>query len=294
MIKPFTRHFFDLPLPILVLVRRDRRKVTCRTFRELPADVEHANPITRQEAERLLYEHADVGPGAMFRRRPIPARFLSSRLDARIFEELGGVCLDLDGRLGKGEWSDRGNWLFPLDHAGIPQIPFNHFAVTRETKARTPRLLAMAGRNCSLEIYVPFASCDFDSSSFSVALHRDFGLIGNLDPGTEVTYADVLGGAQKPFADIALSTDAMELSPDAYGTVTAQLVDGSGKAIRDAEAELYFEATGGYLPQQRAMTSKGKTQFRICALGLAAGERFRVKVGFRHFSSVAEVKVQVV
>jgi hypothetical protein len=230
----------------------------------------------------------------MFRRRPIPGLFLSSRLDAQIFEELGGVCLDLDGRLGKGEWSDRGNWLFPLDHAGIPQMPFNHFAVTRETKARTPRLLAMAGRNCSLEIYVPFASCDFDSSSFSVALHRDFGLIGNLDPGTEVTYADVLAGAQKPFADIALSTDAIELSPDSYGTITAQLVDGSGKAIKDAEAELYFEATGGYLPQQRAMTSKGKTQFRIGALGLAAGESFRVKIGFRHFSSVAEVKVQVV
>lgn len=196
--------------------------------------------------------------------------------------------------LGKGEWSDRSNWVFPLDHAGTPQVPFNRFVMTRDTKARTPRLLATAGRNCALQIYVPFASCDFDSSSFSVALHRDFGLVGNLDPGVEVTYADVLGGAQKPFADIALSTDAIDLAPDAYGTVTAQLVDGSGKAIRDAEAELYFEATGGYLPQQRAMTSKGKTQFRIGALGLAAGESFRVKVGFRHFSSVVEVKVQVV
>ncbi len=294
MIKPFNRHFFDLTLPILVLVRRDRRKVTCRTFRELPADVEHANPITRQEAERLLREHADAGPGAMFRRRPIPGRFLSSTLDARVFEELGGVCLDLDGMLGKGEWSDRSNWVFPLDHAGTPQVPFNRFVMTRDTKARTPRLLATAGKNCALQIYVPFASCDFDSSSFSVALHRDFGLVGNLDPGAEVTYADVLGGAQKPFADIALSTDAIDLAPDAYGTVTAQLVDGSGKAIRDAEAELFIEATGGYLPQQRAMTSKGKTQFRIGALGLAAGESFRVKVGFRHFSSVAEVKVQVV
>lgn len=294
MIKPFTRHFFDLPLPILVLVRRDRRKVTCRTFRELPANLEHANPITRQEAELLLRAHADASPSAIFRRRPIPGQLLSSTLDARIFEELGGVCLDLDGMLGKGEWSDRSNWVFPLDHAGTPQVPFNRFVMTRDTKARTPRLLATAGKNCALQIYVPFASCDFDSSSFSVALHPDFGLVGNLDPGAEVTYAEVLGGAQKPFADIALSTDAIDLAPDAYGTVTVQLVDGAGKAIRDAEAELFIEATGGYLPQQRAITSKGKTQFRIGALGLAAGESFRVKVGFRHFSSVAEVKVQVV
>ena len=294
MIKPFTRHFFDLPLPILVLVRRDRRKVTCRTFRELPADVEHANPIMRVEAERLLMEHADAWPSTMFRRRPIPGLLLAPTLDGRIFEELGGVCLDLDGMLGKGEWSDRANWLFPLDHAGTPQVPFNRFVMTRETKARTPRLLGTAGRNCALQIYVPFANCDFDSSSFSVALHRDFGLVGNLDPGIEVTYADVLQGAQKPFAEIALSTDTLDLAPDAYGTVTAQLVDGSGRSIKDAEAEIYIEATGGYLPQQRATTSKGKTQFRIGALGLDVGESFRVKVGFRHFSGVAEVKVRVV
>ena len=294
MIKPFTRHFFDLPLPILVLVRRDRRKVTCRTFRELPADVEHANPIMRLEAERLLMEHADAWPSTMFRRRPIPGLMLAATLDGRIFEELGGVCLDLDGMLGKGEWSDRANWVFPLDHAGTPQVPFNRFVMTRETKARTPRLLATAGRNCALQIYVPFASCDFDSCSFSVALHHDFGLVGNLDPGVEVTYSDVLQGAQKPFAEIALSTDTLDLAPDAYGTVTAQLVDGSGRAIKDAEAEIYIEATGGYLPQQRATTSKGKTQFRIGALGLDVGESFRVKVGFRHFSSVAEVKVRVV
>lgn len=294
MIKPFNRHFFDLPLPILVLVRRDRRKVTCRSFRELPADVVHANPITRQDAERLLTEHANASPGAMFRRRPIHGRFLSSTLDARIFEELGGVCLDLDGMLGKGEWSDYSNWLFPLNHAGTPQVPFNRFVMTRDTKARSPRLLATAGINCALQIYVPFASCDFDSSSFSVALHRGFGLIGNLDPGTEVTYADVLRDAQKPFVDIALSTEVIDLAPDAYGTVTAQLVDGTGKTIRDADAELYLEPTGGYLPKQRISTEKGKAKFRVGALGLEVGDSFRVKVGFRHFTSVAELTVRVV
>ena len=294
MIKPFNRHFFDLPLPILVLVRRDRRKVTCRTFRELVADVEHANPIAQLDAERLLTEHADAWPSAMFRRRPIPGLLLSSTLDGRIFEELGGVCLDLDGMLGKGEWSDRANWVFPLDRAGIPQVPFNRFVMTRETKARTPRLLATAGRNCSLQIYVPFASCDFDDCSFSVALHRDFGLVGNLDPGIEVTYSDVLRGAQKPFAEIALSTNTIDLAPDAYGTVTAQLVDGTGKTIRDADAELYLEPTGGYLPKQRIATEKGKAKFRVGALGLEVGDSFRVKVGFRHFTSVAELTVRVV
>ena len=196
--------------------------------------------------------------------------------------------------LGKGEWSDRANWVFPLNRAGIPQVPFNRFVMTRETKARTPRLLATAGRNCSLQIYAPFAICDFDSCSFSVALHRDFGMVGNLDPGIEVTYSDVLRGAQKPFAEIVLSTNTIDLAPDAYGTVTAQLVDGTGKTIRDADAELYLEPTGGYLPKQRIATEKGKAKFRVGALGLEVGDSFRVKVGFRHFTSVAELTVRVV
>ncbi len=294
MIKPFNRHFFDLPLRLLVVVRRDSRKVTCRTLREVGKPNPSAAPITEEEAQRLVAGHGSTWPTVLFPGRPIAGELLRTDLADTVFEELGGVCLDLDGMLGRGEWSDRANWIFPLDQAGVPQAPFNRFVSTRETKARTPRLLEMLGRNCALQIYVPFASCDFDDCSFSVALHRDFGIVGNLDPGIEVTYADVLRGAQKPFAEIALSTNTIDLAPDAYGTLTAQLVDGAGKAIRDADAELYLEPTGGYLPKQRIATEKGKAKFRVGALGLEVGDSFRVKVGFRHFTSVAELTVRVV
>ena len=294
MIKPFCRHFPGLTIPILVLVRRDRRKVTFRSFRERAGDGDDADLLTGPECERLATEHAEAQPGTVFTRRPFDGGHLAARLKGRLFQELGGVCLDLDGALGKGEWSDRSSWVFPLDRIGKPRMPFNRYIVTSQTKARTPRMLAMDERNCSLQIYAPFASCDFDSCSFSVALNPEYGMAGNLDPGIEVTMADVLGGAQKPFAEITLSADTIDLAPDAYGTVTAQLVDGDGKAIRDADAELYLEVTGGYLPKQRVATEKGKAKFRVGALGLDTGDSFRVKVGFRHFTSVAELTVRVV
>lgn len=294
MIEPFNRHFFGLKVPVLVLVRRAARKATFRSFRELPAGVEHANPVTADEAKRLVAAHAAPWPSVLHPRRAIPGRLLDKRLKGRIYEELGGVCLDLDGMLGKGEWTDRASWVFPLDRSGIPLAPFNGHVATRETKARTPRLLAFADRNCSLQIYAPFASCDLDGCSFSVALHPDHGLIGNLDPGTEVTYEDVLAGAPHAFPGIALVADTLDLAPETYATVTARLVTSAGKPIRDADAELYLEHTGGYLPKLRVTTERGKASFRVGALGLEPGDSFRVKAGFRHYSGIAEVKVRVV
>jgi hypothetical protein len=294
MIEPFNRHFFGLKVPVLALVRRAARKATFRSFRELPADVEHANPVTADEAKRLVATHAAPWPSILYPRRAIPGRLLDRRLKGRVYEELGGVCLDLDGMLGKGEWTDRASWVFPLDRSGIPLAPFNGYVATRETKARTPRLLAFAGCNCSLQIYVPFASCDLDGCSFSIALHPGHGLIGNLDPGPEVTYEDVLAGAPHAFPSIALAADTLDLAPESYATVTARLVTSAGKPIRDADAELYLEHTGGYLPKLRVMTERGKASFRVGALGLEPGDTFRVKAGFRHYSGIAEVKVRVV
>jgi hypothetical protein len=294
MIHPFTRHFFDLALPILVLVRREARKVTFRSFRELAGNVEHAGMLSEEEAGRLLTEHAASWQPATFGRRPIPGGYLAPRLGGRVFEEMGGVCLDLDGMLGKGEWSDHASWLFPLDRQGAPGAPVNRHVVTRETKARTPRHLESAGQNCALQIYVPFAACDFDDCSFSVALHPRFGLVGNLDPGVEVTYRDVLAGMHKPFPSVVLSAKSVDVAPDALASVSVRLVDGHGAAITDADAEIYLQQTGGYLPKQRVTTQRGEATFRVGALGLLPGDSFRVKVGFRHVTGLAELLVRVV
>ncbi|MGJ4927458.1 hypothetical protein ACQR1K_09955 [Bradyrhizobium sp. HKCCYLRH3095] len=294
MIAPSNCHSFFLKTPVLVLVRRDPRKLTLRTLREVKSVGDDPDLLTPAEVERLLTEHADTRPSILFGARRVRGEDLADRLAGRLFEEIGGVSLDLDSDLGKREWDDHANWIFPMDFIGRPQAPFNRYAATKETKARAPRHLAILGRNCPLQVHVPFASCDFMTSSFSIALHPDFGLVGNLDAGTEITMHDNLSDARQAFADIALTADSLELKSDAYATVTARLVDVTGSEITDADAELHLEATGGYLPKQRVVTQQGRAQFRVGALGLLAGDAFRVKTGFRHFSGVSELTFRVI
>jgi len=294
MITPFRNHCFFLKSPILLLVRRDPRKLTLRTLREVKTAGSDPDLLDSAEVERLLNEHADTRPGLLFGSRPVQGSQLADRLAGRLFEEIGGVCLDLDGDLGKREWDDHANWIFPMDFVGRPQTPFNRYAATKETKARTPRHLAILGRNCPLQVHVPFASCDFLTSSFTIALHPDFGLVGNLDAGTELTTQDNLNDARLAFSGIALVADSLDMKPETYVTVTAQLTDSTGTAINDADAELHLEATGGYLPKPRITTQQGKVQFRVGSLGLVAGDSFRVKAGFRHVTGVNELTFRVV
>jgi hypothetical protein len=292
MITPILRHSFFLQTPLLVLVRRDARKLTLRTFREWFGEI-RPEPLAQSEVARLLAEHAATAPDALFPGRPIEGDRLDDRLSGRKFCEMGGICLDLDGDLGKREWSDHGQWLFPVDYAGRPLAPFNRFLETMETKARAMRLLAFEGRNCAMQIFVPFASCDFEACSFTLALHRDFGLVGNLDPGEEITDQAAARAAPAAFPAIRFSDEALELAPDGYGIVTTQLIDPDGNPITDTDTEIFFETTGGYLPKQRLMTQGGEAELRIGTLGLAPGDTFRVKAGFRHFTGVCELTVQV-
>lgn len=54
-------------------------------------------------------------------------------------------------------------------------------------------------------------------------------------------------------------------------------------------AEVHSEVTAGYINRQRIHTNKeGKAYFTVLPLALDAGERFRVKFGFKHFTGKAE------
>ena len=57
---------------------------------------------------------------------------------------------------------------------------------------------------------------------------------------------------------------------------------------------LYLEETGGYLPMKRVQTVGGLARFKVGALGLKAGDAFKVKVGLRNFSGMLDVPFEVV
>ena len=296
MITPFTRHFIGLPVPVLVSVMRDLRKVTLRTFREVPGATVLADGRRTAKAKELsarLAAHGGAGRDHVFRAKLIEGARLDPRFEGRAFELLGSAGLDLDGGLGGGEWTDYGNWVFPLDREGVPGVPFNRYIDTVGSKARTPRLLALKGINCALQIYAPFATCDFSNCSFSVALHPDFGMIGNLDPGNEVTMAEVLKGASQAFPRLTIS-GPQEVTADGAAELTLALKTSRGTLIRDASPQVYLEETAGYLPKRRLVPQDGKAVFTVMALGLKVGDSIRVKAGFRHFGGLADYLLAVV
>jgi len=251
---------------------------------------EGVTPLTQEESLRLVQEHGQTVPSIMFRSRPAAGEFLRSDLTGKYFQELGSTCLDLDASLGLAEWVDRSNWVWPLNDDGSPGPAFNRYISTTETKARTPRLLDQRGANCALQVYVPFKSCDFTSSSFSLCLNQKYGLAGNQPLGIQVTYEDVLNWAQNPFPNISAPTSPISVQADGYATVNIDLVDASGSHITDADADLYLDNSGGYITKRKLRTTGGSGQFRVGALGLVAGDSFNVKIGFRHYSNVAEVQ----
>lgn len=295
MIQPFTRHFFALSTPVLVQVMRSERKVTVRTFREAigamakesGSRVLRGSGVTARLAAQAKTAEQD------WRGRLIAGHLLDARFDGRAFEFLGATFLDLDGALGRTEWTDFGNWVFPLDRDGTPRIPFNRYIDSRDSRVRTPRLLTLRGFNCALQIYVPFADCDFDACSFSLTLHQDYGLIGNVDPGVETTYEEVLKGAGQAFPKLTFS-GSETIPADGSVALSVALTDWADDPITDKAPQIFLETTGGYLPLNRIVPASGSAEVRVMALGLKSGEKIRIKAGFRHMSGLAEHTLTIV
>jgi len=142
MITPFTAHMWGLPVPLLIEVLRAPRKVTLRSYEEVidGAGRFTGQPITDEEQAMEIGCHAAIVPAAHAARSPTPGIMLDRRFEDRLFCALGAVALDLDALQDREEWSDHGNWVFPLatpycaGTAGLPLAPFNRFPVSLASK----------------------------------------------------------------------------------------------------------------------------------------------------------------
>jgi len=291
---------WGLPVPLLIEVLRAPRMVTLRTYEEVVDGVGRftGQPIAEADHEIEVGQHAGIVPAAHAARTPTPGIMLDRRFDDRLFCALGAVALDLDALQDRAEWSDHGNWMFPLatpycaGTAGVPLAPFNRYPVSFAARMPAPRHLAVAGVNLPLQIYVPFRTCEFDSCSFRLTLHPDHGPVGNLDSGPEHTASEIPAIGRKALPSLRLEAPA-SIAPEGVAEIGVKVVTGRSRLIGDAAPEIFLEATGGYLPHQRVRADAGTASFRFMALGLVAGESVRLKAGFRHFSGVAEAEIRV-
>ena len=84
------------------------------------------------------------------------------------------------------------------------------------------------------------------------------------------------------------------IAPGEAVELICRLSSSGGKRITGVDTEFFLEATGGYLPMRRIAAPAGEARFNVLALANQPGDRFKVKVGFRHVSGLAEHTLTIV
>lgn len=160
--------------------------------------------------------------------------------------------------------------------------PFQHFR--REIRASPMDLGAFL-------LYVPFRDSTFDECGLHIlSMIEDVPHLFNGEP--------VVGGEVDPFVSQTsfmprlTITGPTTVKADDKANLSIQLTDASGNPI-EHDCSVFLEAVGGYLPHPRVDVVKGKGQTRIVALSMEAGEKIRVKAGFKFWSGDAEVDLLV-
>lgn len=220
---------------------------------------------------------------------------LGANKKGAIYTLRGTSVFDLNSRIGAGEWVDRSNWLFPIT-GDQPQSPINVNLETYRSKSRSPRYLMQKGMNCALQMIVPFTSRALKDCTYSLCYNEEHGFASNIKKWAEVTFVDVTqNGYNFKFYPILKIAGDKTVEKDGTVTLNLTLTTPEGESLPGETSEAYIESISGYLPKTRVQVKGGtKTPFKVMALGLDAGDEIRVKVGFRHYTGVAEHTLTVI
>lgn len=166
--------------------------------------------------------------------------------------------------------------------------PINSYVETQVSKATQVDLARSMRLMFPLHIFVPTMDCDFTECSILAHVHPDLGLTCNL-PVQERSIA------APPLIDRTALRLTVPAEVVAGGTArcSLELLDAAGDPLA-RDCAVYLETTGAYLPKQRVALVAGRADFDAVALGLAAGDAFRIKAGFKHYSGVTDATIAVV
>ncbi|PLC44576.1 hypothetical protein C0Q88_07810 [Ralstonia pickettii] len=292
MINRHNRHFAGLREDFLPIVMEYEGGLLLRmlTLRDDTETMKFA-PVDPKEsrANAVLLKSADptIHAGGLV----VLGEHLRDDLTGHTFICSGQASLSIDG-LGSGEWVDYAAWVFFVDGNGLPQAPVNRHVETYQSKASAPRLSKMREQWSVVQVFVPFKTDAMAACCKSVCI-GPLGMITNLTFGEEASTEDVVAGSARKFLP-SLRLDAPEsIRADRADDLTVTLTDCDGNPETSGDAEVYLEATGGYLNWQRVTTVGGVARFKLRMTDLVKGDEVRVKAGFRNYSGITEVVVKV-
>ena len=215
---------------------------------------------------------------------------LSQGLAGRYFKAASYSLLDLDDpSIRSGEKSDAAVWVCGVDYEGNLRPFYNAIAFETSTKMHPMRSVRNLGTPSNLFIYQPFASTPLTQCSMTLKYNLSLGYRSSVQGFVEAQDYNYLPDMDDAFPRLELISGGGEIGAGGQQQVTVQVVSAEGR-----DATLYLEETGGYLPMRRVRSINGKASFKVYALGLVAGDAFKIKLGFRNYSGLLDVPFEVV
>lgn len=316
----FQRHNFlwaGLNLPFIVESKIGSAQITLRTWR-LSQDAAIAAALPVDEAAELYGGHtepfeidADLAPSREIRQKHwIPLAALGGQYAAAprsrnlFLQPVSQVGFRIDQDvLGSAAWSDYAVWTFNTACDGRLSMPFNRYLATQPSREHRYKLTMARQEETLLTLVVPFARPDLSNCSFVLKYNAALGCIHDfassrtmpvVRPGTTPPDDEQLYGMKALLPSLRLSGPETIPAGQSGDYVVEMYSRNTGTLVDDAEAQIYLETSAGYLPRRQVAISNGTASFPLIALGLNAGDRIKLKVGWRNYSGVDEKLVTIV
>ena len=228
------------------------------------------------------------------RKQWFSGEYLGAEYADLIITPVGIAHLDRDvNTLGSAEMDGIGMFVFPVDKKFQALAPYNAFSQTFQMK-REPRTMRLMGdTEWPVIMTLPYPGAPFTEANFVVRNRAGNAFISNLTGWKVTADRPENDGILGTLPGIKLSAAEVTTSPNGSVNLEATVIDSNGATVPGGSFTIYLEETGGFVPLRRIKTANGKASFRVSAMGMLAGETFKVKAGFRNYSGCAEVLVKV-
>lgn len=203
---------------------------------------------------------------------------------------VNACMLDLSAGYGSGERSAHAMWRFDLNDLGM--VPRNSFAETFNEKSVNWVASRRSPRHAVL--YLPFTSSSPTSEEATLQIFTGNPSLVTVLSGetTETVTLDDINRMRDNEGQFFPSLVLKQIDKSQDGSVTFEVsLIWHGK-IPETETA-FVSTTAGYISKQRVTLNNGKGRFKWMPLGLDSGDQATVQVGFRLFSGIASMTVEV-
>lgn len=297
--------FLDLIVTERLICLTNYVEISAKDYLRMSSDQWTRQPTFRFDSAFTPGQLPPLAEGIYYNRLPsaridgvvMKGEEVASGLEGLHFRLRSYSILDLDDpTIRSGEKSDVAVWVCGIGANGRLCQFYNTIAHETGTKMHPMRSLRSIGAAPALFVYQPFADVPFTQCSLTLVCNAALKFRSNVTGWTEQTAPedfDLIPHMDEALPKIALVSGGGTIAAGQTQMVSVELQGEAGTKIA-RDTTLYLEATGGYLPKQRTAMSDGEGSFPVMALGLASGDAFKVKVGFRNFSGVLDVPFTVV